>query len=353
MKTFRGDDGLYHYLYKTTNLINKKYYIGIHSTDDLDDGYLGSGVYLKKAIKKYGRQNFSKEFLGFYSTRQELSYAERCIVTEDIVTNPNTYNLILGGDSVIDNGGITTGMVTVKNALGQTFLVRKDDPKYISGEYVFIRTGIGAYKDKCGNIINTSSDDPRVLSGELVGASKGKLTVQDKVTGKYISIDKELFDDSIHNIQFINLDGRKFYKWVRRGDEIKSIHTSQLQEYLDAGWKIGNHHKGLICITNGKLNMRIRPDQLQEYLDAGWERGTNQQYNSGGTRYKGYTYVHKDDKCIRVSYDDIISYLDRGWSCGMRKSKCKQYMHNSDQVIRVTPDQFESYVRSGYKFGKK
>ena len=44
----------FHFIYKTTNLINSKYYIGMHSTSNLKDGYLGSGKYLRSSIKKYG-----------------------------------------------------------------------------------------------------------------------------------------------------------------------------------------------------------------------------------------------------------------------------------------------------------
>jgi hypothetical protein len=44
-----------YFIYKTTNLLNGKYYIGMHVTNQIDDGYLGSGKYLNNAIKKYGK----------------------------------------------------------------------------------------------------------------------------------------------------------------------------------------------------------------------------------------------------------------------------------------------------------
>lgn len=56
-------DKIYYIVYRTTNHVNEKFYIGSHQTKKINDGYLGSGKYLKKAIKKYGRKNFTRDIL--------------------------------------------------------------------------------------------------------------------------------------------------------------------------------------------------------------------------------------------------------------------------------------------------
>ena len=87
----------FHYLYKITNLVNLKYYYGIHSTNNIEDGYMGSGFLLHRAFKKYGIENFKKEILEFYNSRIELLEAERNIVNMFEIKNPMCYNLAIGG----------------------------------------------------------------------------------------------------------------------------------------------------------------------------------------------------------------------------------------------------------------
>lgn len=87
----------WYYTYRITNLINNKYYLGIHMTNNLDDGYMGSGKAITSAIRKYGKENFKKEILNYYKCYKELAEAERALITERELCDENCYNLTLGG----------------------------------------------------------------------------------------------------------------------------------------------------------------------------------------------------------------------------------------------------------------
>ena len=66
----------YHYIYKTTCIITNRFYIGMHSTDNLQDGYIGSGKRLYYSIKKYGKENHTCEILEFLPDRLSLKNRE-------------------------------------------------------------------------------------------------------------------------------------------------------------------------------------------------------------------------------------------------------------------------------------
>jgi len=89
-----------HYtVYKTTNLINGKIYIGIHCTNNLDDGYFGSGVLIKQSIEKHGKENFKREILFDFDNEKDMMNKEEELVTEEFVKKNKTYNLARGGNN--------------------------------------------------------------------------------------------------------------------------------------------------------------------------------------------------------------------------------------------------------------
>lgn len=87
----------FHYVYQTINLINKKTYIGVHTTCNLNDGYKGSGLHLLRAFKKYGKHNFSTQIMSFFDTREEAFEKEAWLVTDEWTKSSSNYNLDLGG----------------------------------------------------------------------------------------------------------------------------------------------------------------------------------------------------------------------------------------------------------------
>jgi hypothetical protein len=110
---------MYHIVYQTTNLVNLKIYIGIHSTNNLDDGYIGSGKTMIKAIKKYGKENFKKEILHYCKSREEACDVELYLVNEQFVERPDVYNIRLGGG----NKGVMSkeSKIKLSNSLKKTY----------------------------------------------------------------------------------------------------------------------------------------------------------------------------------------------------------------------------------------
>lgn len=88
---------MFYIIYKITNLLNGKIYIGKHQTKDLNDGYMGSGKNLKRAISKHGIKNFEKEILFIFDNVKDMNDKEAEIVNEEFILKENTYNICVGG----------------------------------------------------------------------------------------------------------------------------------------------------------------------------------------------------------------------------------------------------------------
>jgi len=109
-------------IYKTTNLVNGKIYIGQHYTS-ADDGYLGSGHRFLKAVKEYGKENFKREILEHISNKDQNLIDIREIYWIDVLNARNSkvgYNINKGG----------CGVAGENNPMFGTHRYGKDNPNF-------------------------------------------------------------------------------------------------------------------------------------------------------------------------------------------------------------------------------
>ena len=203
-----------HYIYKTTCLVTDRYYIGMHSTNNIDDGYMGSGKRLRRSIRKHGEDNHKREILEYYKTRELLVEAEIKAITPDMIGDNDCMNLIGGGDggyiseehykitSKIGGGIHTKRMKEDKEYREQTKknLVRGHQKSMKNGSY----KGMQNFKGK------THSDETKKLISEVrKGTGTGK-----------------------SNSQYGTC-------WVTNGNEVKKIKKEDLESFIKDGWRRG------------------------------------------------------------------------------------------------------------------
>lgn len=123
---------MYGYIYKTTNKINNKIYIGQHRHSNYDKYYLGSGTLLKKSIAKYGRDNFKNEIIYICENQNELDEKEKYFINKFNATNILIgYNLLEGGQ-----GGVSAIDYLKKSGRYEQWRLKRvgeNNPMYNSG----------------------------------------------------------------------------------------------------------------------------------------------------------------------------------------------------------------------------
>ena len=244
-KSFLGENGLYYFLYKITNLINHHFYFGKHQTKNLNDSYFGSGLVLKNAIKKYGKENFVFEILNFFKNEIDLNNAEKELLTEDLLNSDECYNINYGGHGG-RNKALLHKMVVLNKHTNQKILIDvvKYDPKY----HITTCKGKFVAKDSDGKKYLIDIDDPRYLKGELVGCSKGWANMINIKTGVLERVEVKKCKET-HRSPFLNmspknkntisvfdLEGNKFY--VDKNDKRIGKQLFIFKDYLKRRIKI-------------------------------------------------------------------------------------------------------------------
>ena len=154
-------------IYKITNLINNKIYVGQSTriNDVVNRIYQGSGLIIGKAIIKYGWENFKTEILDYAYNQIELNEKEPFYIKKCGSLSPVGYNLRKGGDQGGKHHEETCKKMS-KSRKDLKLSYRENNSMY--GKGLFLA------KDSEGKVYLISKDDERWKNKQLVGVNVGR-----------------------------------------------------------------------------------------------------------------------------------------------------------------------------------
>lgn len=247
---------MYYTVYQITNKLNKMIYVGVHSTENVNDNYMGSGVEITKAIKENGKEKFEKKILFIFDNYREMLEKEKEIVDLNFINRNDTYNIIIGGGQFLP-----INCVAVKDEKGNNFLVNKNDERYLNGELKPIAKGMVSVKDKNGKTFQTSIYDERYLNKELKSCMVGLVTVKDQY-GNIFKVNKK--DERYLKGEFVHHLKGKFNAIDSKG-KILNIDLND-KRYLNGELKGLNKNKILVKDKNNNYQMIDKNDE--QYLNG-------------------------------------------------------------------------------------
>ncbi len=202
---------LYHYIYKTTCQITGKFYVGMHSTDNLEDGYLGSGKILGYSRKKYGDENHKKEIIERCLSREALKLREKEIINEEMLANPLNINLKYGGEGGWDHIDFSP----FRNTIVQSEMQRRGNEK------LKLLWADDKFAKKVSDKISSSLKGKQSFAGHK-HTPETKLKMSVKASAKTG-----------------NLNSQFGACWVVKNSVARKIKKQQLEEYLANGYSRG------------------------------------------------------------------------------------------------------------------
>lgn len=268
---------MYGYIYLTTNLVNKKIYVGQKKSEIfLGNKYLGSGFMLARAIKKYGRNNFNVELLEFCESKLELNEREVFYIAYYNSTNSDIgYNIATGGQ-----GGDLGPEVNKRISKAVTGIPCSEEKKEKlrianTGKKASLETRRKQSQKQKGR--KRSDETKRKMSesakkldrSNRVNPTKGKISITDGIDVKYIDPKSE----------------------------------------IPEGWYLGN------CHTKGKHDMSHYTEEMREHRRE-LSRGSNNTMYGKGYKIAGgkngkathiYTYKGVDYQCRKDLHKALLA----------------------------------------------
>lgn len=323
---------MYGYIYKTTNLINGKIYIGQKMSNIfLKEEYLGSGKYLRNAINKYGKENFEVELIEWCETFEKINEREKYWIQYfNSLDKEIGYNISVGGDG------------------GDTWKGLSEDDKYIRKEklkesmpnqkgWKIMNNGITVKKVPPQNIYNYINEGWvfGYLNKRKSFSENHKKSISEKHKGRmYINKDGKEKQIYPHQLDEFIADG-----WIKGRDlnsmekTIEKIRGRTVSEEGRKNMSLAHLNskqktqKGYKTINNGSEEKHVPQENLDKYLDNGWilgrlpiteeHRKNLSKSNKGQISWcKGFKYITNGEEEKRVNVNDVSKYIDLGWWLG-------------------------------------
>jgi len=289
-------------VYKTTCLVNGKIYIGVHKTRNPHDTYLGSGKLISAAVKKYGRDHFTKEILFIYETRAEAYAKEKELVTAAFAKRADTYNVMAGG---VEGPG-------------------------------WYRDRRGSKNPSHGTVwIWAEGEKPRKVKKEDLGQFLAEGWSRGRGPNFKRPVPPPL---------------EKGRVCIHLGENMKYVPPQDLQTYLEKGWETGGSpkfrktisqaRKGVEPFSKGKTLMNrdgvykyVSDNEVKAYLGQGWARGGRESPDKGSKRPEcgrpgethsqwGCVWIHNNSGSRRkIPATQFTRYSQEGWVRGMGSKK--------------------------------
>jgi hypothetical protein len=379
---FKGEDGKYHYVYLTINTVNNKFYVGKHTTDSLNDGYIGSGNLLSNAIKKYSIHIFTNYKLKFFNKEQDAYDYELSLVSEDMIKKFKdelniTYNLRAGGvggsaymsketrSKISKASKESHARPEVKEKLSISSSKNWSNPIY---REKIVSSSIDnwsdpSYRNKVSNSVSESLNRPEVKAKlskaskerwsnpeykEKVSTSIKEVRSSEESRNKTSQKSKELWLDTTYRENH-----RKAMDIVREDPVCKEKHRQATKEAMNRPE------------VKAKLSQSLKEYYSNEDVRKEWSKKmkvvcSSLEYKTKISKASKEQFINKpmidlNGNVVKVHTDEILSKLKEGWTLNLKNGILHNPITQKKARIYLTEENGHknliSLLEQGWLFG--